>query len=628
MNLKLVCLVLLSIVISWSAFSTPTFANHVFKDINLSHEAHNEINYIFEKGIIKGYEQPDGDYFKPSNAVTRAQAAKMLVIATGHAPLSKNSSFPDVPVGTEASGYIEKAVSLGYFAGFEDGTFGVNKILTRGQMSAILVKAFKLDTLKWSTSPNVFTDVSTKNQYLPSIKALYNNGISQGDGDQFKPIDSVKRSHFALFLARTMDEKFKVDGDVYGITIPNAKEVISRVVVTENDLNVRTAATTASSILGKVHAGEHLQVFEVSGDWLKIEFKDAFAYVHKAFTSFLDASGKPIGTELYKVKITATDLNARSLPSSTATKVGSFKLGNIVSIYGETGDWLLTKMNGIPVYIHKNYTEKIVQAPTFPPIANLGNLAGKVTIDELIIRSGPNTTFSSIAKLNRGTIVSVKEINGYWAKIMFDGKEGYTNKTYLKLLNQNDVGVKNRIIVIDAGHGMTDPGAVVKPDLEAYTEKSINLKVSLLVEAKLKAAGANVVMTRNSDTFPSLGDRVALAYKMYGEIFVSIHSNSHADSNVSGTETFYNVTTNDNSIESKDLGTKINTQIVNNANMKNRGVKENVLYVNRMMDIPSVLVELGFMSNPSDMNKLKDSKYLEIYASSIYNGIIQYYAAP
>lgn len=604
-------------------------AHHIFQDIKSTDEAHDEIEYIFNKGIIKGYDTTYGSLYKPNNNVTRSQAAKMLVIATGHQPVKVKSSFPDVKSGTEASGYIEKAVQLGYFGGYADGNFGLNDPLTRGQMSAILVNSFELDVQKWNAYPNVFKDVTSKNANISNIKAIYYNGITRGDGDFYLSGNSVTRSHFALFIARAMDNQFKVDGDVNGINLPDLSLAIGMVKVTDNQLNVRTSPSIDNNVIGQANTSNELYVFDVQGDWLQVGFNSELAYVHKAYTKFLDADGNVIGNEIKKVKVTAAELNARRLPSASSKVVGVFKKDTIISVYAFKDNWYLTTVNGVPAYVSQTYTsDSLVVTPppvTTPPVVS--DLTGKVTVDGLNIRSGPSASYATIAKVNRGTMVTVKSINGFWAKVVHNGIEGYTHKTYLKLLNQ-PTSLKDRIIVIDAGHGHTDPGAGVKEDGNLYREKEITLNVALLVEKKLKAAGAKVVMTRSSDTFPSLQDRVNIAINNYAELFVSIHANASNSPAAKGTETFYNVTMNDNSLESYYLATKINTQIIVNADMNNRGIKEQEFFVNRNMDIPSVLVELGFMTNPEDLSKLTSSVYVEKFATSIYNGIVQYYSAP
>lgn len=188
-------------------------------------------------------------------------------------------------------------------------------------------------------------------------------------------------------------------------------------------------------------------------------------------------------------------------------------------------------------------------------------------------------------------------------------------------MNTSGSAVKNRIVVLDPGHGGKDPGAVNG----SSTEKAIVLKVTSLVRAKLEAAGAKVYMTRTGDSYPTLPERVAFTKNKYGEVFVSIHVNAATSTSANGAETFYSVTSGDQFAEDKQLATAINSEIVRNADMRNRGVKEADYYVIRNMMIPSVLVELGFISNSADRAKLVSDKYVEIYAQSIYNGIVDYY---
>ncbi|MDA6790854.1 N-acetylmuramoyl-L-alanine amidase, partial [Escherichia coli] len=90
------------------------------------------------------------------------------------------------------------------------------------------------------------------------------------------------------------------------------------------------------------------------------------------------------------------------------------------------------------------------------------------------------------------------------------------------------------IIVLDAGHGGKDPGT----SGNELFEKEITLDVEKRVEAKLKKAGANVILTRSSDTFPTLEERVGIAKRNNAEIFVSIHANS-GEPSANGTETYY-----------------------------------------------------------------------------------------
>jgi N-acetylmuramoyl-L-alanine amidase len=218
----------------------------------------------------------------------------------------------------------------------------------------------------------------------------------------------------------------------------------------------------------------------------------------------------------------------------------------------------------------------------------------------------------------------VYDINGYWAKIVYNGQFAYVHKTYVKLRNVAGSPVKGRIIVVDAGHGGREGGAVGG----GVSEKTIVLEVAKLLKEKLEKAGATVVMTRETDVYPTLQERVNMAKNNYAEMFVSIHTNSATNTSAKGAEVYYDSSTNPNSEESRKLAQYIQEEIVRMANMVDRGVKKgDKLYVLRNNSVTSVLVELGFISNAEDRAKLTSAEYQNIYAEAIYQGIVKYYTS-
>ncbi|MEH7437951.1 cell wall-binding repeat-containing protein [Neobacillus drentensis] len=174
-------------------------------------------------------------------------------------------------------------------------------------------------------------------------------------------------------------------------------------------------------------------------------------------------------------------------------------------------------------------------------------------------------------------------------------------------------------IVVDAGHGGTDPGA----SGNGLTEKEIVLDVAKRVQLKLEAAGATIVMTRDSDVYPTLDDRVNLANTQKADAFISIHVNSAFSPEALGTETYWH--SKYFGEESKALAQSIQTQLYQQLDTRDRGVKEEEFYVIKNTNMPSVLVELGFVSNSSDAAKLGDPIYRDRAADAIYQGIINYY---
>lgn len=606
-------------------------ASSGFEDVTAKHEAYEEINYLVSSGVIKGYTEKGKTYFKPYLNVTRGQVAKMVVIASGNKPLVvKKSNFSDIKVGTELSGYVEQAVQLGFFATNTKGQFLPNKPLTRDEMSYVLTKAFGLDASDYNNIDSPFVDVDVKHPYAQYVNTIYFNGITKRSGNYYYPNNQVTRAQFALFVARAKSEKYRLELPVKGVDVPDAQQVIGLIQVTTDGLNIRKSKDLSSkaNVVGTINKGGKLSVYAVEGDWLKVSYKGVYAYIYKSYAQFLDADGNPFGNVLKQVK-TTQDVQVYVKPSVSSKTISTVISQVQLPVYKMVDGYYLTVVGGLPGYILANGTAEVeVEPPSTPkpdptptPPAVSANLLGRVTVDNLNFRKEANSTSTTVGKLSKGDYVQVNSIHENWVQITFDDQQGYVYKSYVKLLNQNGNPLKDRIIILDPGHGGKDVGTLSG----TIYEKTINLKVSTLVKQKLEAAGANVLMTRTADTFPTLQDRVNFTASNYGEIFVSIHVNSAANTSAQGTETYYAVTTGDMVQEDKDLAKFVNDQIVNNLKMKNRGVKEQKFYVIANTIIPAILVELGFLSNSEDRAKLTDEQYLELFAESIYQGILQYY---
>ena len=173
-------------------------------------------------------------------------------------------------------------------------------------------------------------------------------------------------------------------------------------------------------------------------------------------------------------------------------------------------------------------------------------------------------------------------------------------------------------IVIDAGHGGKDPGAV----FEDVKEKDLNLSIAKKLRNMLYKAGYEVSMTRIDDTFIKLSDRARLANELEVDIFVSIHNNAASNINVEGIETLYYP----GSEEGKKLATNIQLSMIKKAMRKDRGLKErDNLYVLKYTHMPAVLVEGGFITHYLDRHLLKEKEYRYLLAEAIYDGIENYF---
>lgn len=183
--------------------------------------------------------------------------------------------------------------------------------------------------------------------------------------------------------------------------------------------------------------------------------------------------------------------------------------------------------------------------------------------------------------------------------------------------------IYDKIVVIDAGHGGTQPGAVKKDVYEKHLNLEIVLKLKELLdevdEEKLK-----VFYTRLEDVNPSLMERADMANNLQADLFISVHNNSTGDgkfSSVNGTMVLYSP---DESNESKRLAQICLENVNASTGSKNLGLVEaDDIYIVRTSEVPVVLIEVGYMTNTKELNDLCDPVYQEKVAQGIYNAIMQ-----
>ena len=175
------------------------------------------------------------------------------------------------------------------------------------------------------------------------------------------------------------------------------------------------------------------------------------------------------------------------------------------------------------------------------------------------------------------------------------------------------------VIVIDAGHGGYDVGAIEK----GVYEKDIDLDICLMLKQLLDSENILVYYTRLDDSYPSVEERVDFANEVMPDLFISIHSNVYEDSSVSGTSVLYN--TKDNSEKNSLWLSEIMCEkLIESCNTFNKGViAGNDIHLVRTSKVPVALLEIGFMSNPNDFKMLTETSGQIKIARGIYNGIIR-----
>src|SRR5437660_2065518 len=167
-------------------------------------------------------------------------------------------------------------------------------------------------------------------------------------------------------------------------------------------------------------------------------------------------------------------------------------------------------------------------------------------------------------------------------------------------------------VVIDAGHGGFDHGGIPG---QRIPEKEMTLDVAQRLKGLLAASGYRVVMTRDSDVFVPLPTRVAIANSYQNGIFVCIHFNSAKRIGADGIETYFY------SRDSLPLASAIHYFVAGGAPSSNRGVRRRGYYVLRKTKIPAVLVECGFLTNPTEAAYAQTASYRQKLAEEIATGV-------
>ncbi|MCD8241432.1 MAG: N-acetylmuramoyl-L-alanine amidase, partial [Lachnospiraceae bacterium] len=175
------------------------------------------------------------------------------------------------------------------------------------------------------------------------------------------------------------------------------------------------------------------------------------------------------------------------------------------------------------------------------------------------------------------------------------------------------------VIVLDAGHGGSDPGT----SAGGTDEKDLNLTVTEFLGEELAEAGARIYLTRSDDTEVALSDRAAYANELEADLFVSIHCNYlENDASIQGMECY--------SLASSEEGALLAQSIADAAEAKEEIAVHDTRTANykvlRETKMTAVLVELGYMSNTAELERLRDEDYQTLLAEAIAEGIVTYLA--
>lgn len=285
------------------------------------------------------------------------------------------------------------------------------------------------------------------------------------------------------------------------------------------------------------------------------------------------------------------------------------------------GSWSKVYIGSTTYYTPSSWLTK-GKAPAAPAPMPQGRVYINTPGDVLNVRASASASATVLGRLAHGTQVDhYGSTNGFY-KIKYNGRDGYIAAGFVSTVKPGNGN--GAVIVLDAGHGGKDPGATNG----SLYEKTIVLDVTKRVETYLRSKyDYTVRLTRSTDVYLTLDQRVQAAKNLRGNVFVSVHVNAAGSSAAKGLETFYS-TASAHSAKSRVLATNIQSNLTGKMpTMTNRGVKTANYYVISYNTMPSALVELGFISSPNDVTHLKNDASRQKMAEGVAEGIAQYVRA-
>lgn len=409
----------------------------------------------------------------------------------------------------------------------------------------------------------------------------------------------------------------------------------NKVTVLASTLNVRYGPGLSHEILTQVQEEDQLDILGEENEWYKVRLNtDQIGWVASWLVENEEVS---LENQLYG-RITVPEVNVRQFSTASSNVLGTVEQGEEFPILYRENDWVQILFNKQVAWIHSDLIENVDQlAQSESSAVTADSIRIRIGETPINVRKQPSVDSDVLTTLRTAEEFDVLSNENDWYQIELpNGSKGFvaswvaetvTDETDSSGEPQSDTEsvsshyattLAEATIVIDPGHGGYDPGAVAT---SGFTEKEITLSTALMLADRLESAGANVILTRDTDEYVSLNDRVYYGHRARADVFISLHYDSIEKANsMSGTTTYYH------SENEKALADTVNRYLVQNVSINNNGVRHGNYFVLSQNAQPSLLLELGYLNNDYDITVVNTQGYQSTVSDAIYNALNDYFS--
>ncbi|TRZ37459.1 N-acetylmuramoyl-L-alanine amidase [Niallia circulans] len=495
-------------------------------------------------------------------------------------------------------------------------------------LPALEVHAESSQTVQSSTVLNIREGPSLEDAIKGQMEIGTNYTVVTDNGDWLKiDMGNGQVGWVAAYLVTKSDGSTE-SGEATVSTVSEG----SSGTITEGGIRLRKGPGTDYQVITTLSKEMTVTILSNDGNWTKIQSPSGTGWVNSEYISSATTQAPDeVSQDDTTAVVSENNINVRDTASLNGEVIGKLAEGTVIHIVAENGDWVKIQFSGNTGWVYKSLLQEEGEVESTSSTSNQ-TIDTSVTIlhDGTNIRSDASANASVLLVAAKGQSYQATEEVGDWYKIELDsGDTGYVANwivqeaasgqasTTEQKSNRDETGdLKGKTIVIDPGHGGKDSGTI---GAIGTLEKTLTIRTANLLADKLRAAGSNVIITRQNDIFITLQDRVDISNLNRADAFISIHYDSIKDSSVRGMTSYYY------SSSQKELANVLHESIIESTELKDRGVRQNNYFVLRGNQQPATLLELGYLSNKNEEQLVSSQKYQETVSAAIYKGLENYF---